>query len=177
MAKLEIIEGIGPVYAEKLRAAGVRSVHALLHKGSTPAKRKALEEKTGIAAERILDWVNRADLLRIRGVGEEYSDLLEWAGVDSVPELAQRNPDNLHKRMLEINAEKRAVRRPPSRDMVARWVAQAKTISDVVTGQKITLSDYVVSCDSSVAIFMDEALPGDSTTPPRPPTPPNPPKE
>jgi predicted flap endonuclease-1-like 5' DNA nuclease len=133
MAKLEIIEGIGPVYAEKLRAAGVRSVHALLHKGSTPAGRKALEEKTAIAGERILDWVNRADLLRIRGVGEEYSDLLEWAGVDTVPELAQRNPENLHKRMLEVNAEKRAVRRPPTSKTVARWVAQAKTMERIVS--------------------------------------------
>jgi len=133
MAKLEIIEGIGPVYAEKLRAASVRSVHALLHAGATPARRKALEEKTGIAGERILDWVNRADLLRIRGIGEEYSDLLEWAGVDSVPELAQRNPENLHKRMLEINAEKRLVRRPPSRDMVTRWVGQAKTMERIVS--------------------------------------------
>ena len=133
MAKLEIIEGIGPVYAEKLRAAGVRSVNALLQAGATPKGRKELAEKTGIGDERILDWVNRADLMRITGIGEEYSDLLEWAGVDTVPELAKRNPDNLHKRMLEVNEEKRLVRRPPTRDMVARWVEQAKTLKRIVS--------------------------------------------
>jgi predicted flap endonuclease-1-like 5' DNA nuclease len=133
MAKLEIIEGIGPVYAEKLRAAGVRSVNALLEAGATPKGRKELAEKTGIGDERILDWVNRADLMRITGIGEEYSDLLEWAGVDTVPELAKRNPDNLYKRMLEVNEEKRLVRRPPTRLMVARWVEQAATLKRVVS--------------------------------------------
>jgi len=133
MARLEIVEGIGPVYAEKLRAAGVRSVNALLQAGATPKGRKELAEKTGIGDERILDWVNRADLMRISGIGEEYSDLLEWAGVDTVPELAKRNPDNLHKSMLEVNEEKRLVRRPPTRNMVARWVEQAKTLERIVS--------------------------------------------
>jgi predicted flap endonuclease-1-like 5' DNA nuclease len=119
--------------AEKLRAAGVRSVNALLQAGATPKGRKELVQKTGIGDERILDWVNRADLMRITGIGEEYSDLLEWAGVDTVPELAKRNPDNLHKRMLEVNEEKRLVRRPPTRDMVARWVEQAKTLKRIVS--------------------------------------------
>ena len=133
MAKLEIIEGIGPVYAEKLRAAGIGSVSALLRAGATPEGRRDLEEKTGIGHEYILDWVNRADLMRIRGIGEEYSDLLEWAGVDTVPELAQRNSDNLIKKILEVNAEKRLVRRPPTRDMVARWIEQAKTLARAVS--------------------------------------------
>jgi len=133
MAKLEIIEGIGPVYAEKLRAAGIRSVNALLRAGATPEGRRDLEEKTGIGHEYILDWVNRADLMRIRGVGEEYSDLLEWAGVDTVPELAQRSADNLIKKILEVNEEKELVRRPPTRDMVARWIEQAKTLARAVS--------------------------------------------
>ena len=133
MAKLEIIEGIGPVYAEKLRAAGIGSVSALLRAGATPEGRRDLEEKTGIGHEYILDWVNRADLMRIRGIGEEYSDLLEWAGVDTVPELAQRNSDNLIKKILEVNEEKRLVRRPPTRDMVARWIEQAKTLARAVS--------------------------------------------
>ena len=133
MAKLEIIEGIGPVYAEKLRAAGIRSVNALLRAGATPEGRRDLEEKTGIGHEYILDWVNRADLMRIRGVGEEYSDLLEWAGVDTVPELAQRSADNLYKKILEVNEEKELVRRPPTRDMVARWIEQAKTLDRAVS--------------------------------------------
>jgi len=133
MAKLEIIEGIGPVYAEKLRAAGIRSVNALLRAGATPEGRRDLEEKTGIGHEYVLDWVNRADLMRIRGVGEEYSDLLEWAGVDTVPELAQRSADNLYKKILEVNEEKELVRRPPTRDMVARWIEQAKTLARAVS--------------------------------------------
>jgi predicted flap endonuclease-1-like 5' DNA nuclease len=127
MAKLGIIEGIGPIYAEKLRAAGVRSVEALLRAGATPEGRRELEEKTGIGHEYILDWVNRADLMRIRGVGEEYSDLLEKAGVDTVPELAQRNPDHLHQKIIQVNEVMQLVRRPPTRNMVARWVEQAAT--------------------------------------------------
>jgi len=132
MAKLETIEGIGPVYAEKLRAAGIGSVGALLRTGATSEGRKELEEKTDIGHEYILDWVNRADLMRVRGVGEEYSDLLEKAGVDTVVELAQRNPDNLHDKLLAINAEKQLVRREPTRGMVARWVEHAKTLERVV---------------------------------------------
>jgi predicted flap endonuclease-1-like 5' DNA nuclease len=127
MAKLEIIEGIGPIYAKKLRAAGVRSVEALLRAGATTQGRRELEEKTGIGHEYILDWVNRADLMRIRGVGEEYSDLLEKAGVDTVPELAQRNPDHLHQKIIQVNEVMQLVRRPPTRNMVARWVEQAAT--------------------------------------------------
>jgi predicted flap endonuclease-1-like 5' DNA nuclease len=133
MAKLETIEGIGPIYAEKLRAAGVQSVNALLRAGAAPEKRKALQERTGIGHEYILDWVNRADLMRVKGIGEEYSDLLEKAGVDTVLELAQRNADNLYGKMLEVNEEKRLVRRPPTHGMVARWIKQAKALDRVVS--------------------------------------------
>jgi predicted flap endonuclease-1-like 5' DNA nuclease len=132
MAKLETIEGIGPIYAEKLRAAGVRSVRALLRAGATPEGRKELQERTGIGHEYILDWVNRADVMRVRGVGEEYSDLLEKAGVDTVVELAQRNPDHLYQKIIRVNEEKELVRRPPTRNMVARWVEQAKTMDRAV---------------------------------------------
>ena len=133
MAKLETIEGVGGVYAGKLRAAGVGSVEALLRAGATSEGRKSLEEKTGIGHEYILDWVNRTDLMRVTGVGEEYSDLLEKAGVDTVVELGQRNPDNLYQKLLEVNEEKQLVRRPPARSMVAQWVAQAKTLPRVVS--------------------------------------------
>jgi predicted flap endonuclease-1-like 5' DNA nuclease len=133
MAKLETIEGIGPVYAERLRAAGIRTVEVLLRAGATPEGRRELAERTGIGDEYILDWVNRADLMRVRGVGEEYSDLLEKAGVDTVVELAQRNPDNLHEKLLKVNTEKHLVRRPPTRGMVARWVEQAKVLPRVVS--------------------------------------------
>lgn len=132
MAKLEVIEGIGATYAQQLRDAGVGSVEALLETGATPEGRKELEEATGIGGEFILDWVNRADLMRIRGVGEEYSDLLERAGVDTVPELAQRNAGNLHKKMMDVNAEEELVRRPPTETMVEEWVKQAKTLPRAV---------------------------------------------
>lgn len=133
MAKLETIEGIGPIYAEKLRAVGIGSVEALLRAGGTPEGRRELEERTGIGHEFILDWVNRADLMRVRGVGEEYSDLLEKAGVDTVVELARRDPVNLHEKLVEVNEGKRLVRRPPSRGMVARWVEQARMLPRVVS--------------------------------------------
>jgi len=133
VTKLEVIEGIGPHYAAKLRASGIRSVEALLRAGQTPQGRRELEENTGIGHEYILDWINRADLMRVRGIGEEYSDLLEKAGVDSLPELAQRNADNLHEKLLEVNAQKRLVRRPPTRQMVARWITEAKSLPKLVT--------------------------------------------
>jgi predicted flap endonuclease-1-like 5' DNA nuclease len=132
MAKVETIEGIGPVYAGKLRAAGVRTVAGLLRAGATPEGRKDLAQNAGIGDEYILDWVNRADLMRIRGIGEEYSDLLEKAGVDSVVELARRVPDHLLAKMLEVNEEKRLVRRVPSRSMVTSWVQQAKVLPRAV---------------------------------------------
>lgn len=133
MAKLEAIEGIGAVYAEKLRAVGVGSTEALLQAGATPGGRKDLAEKTGISPERILDWVNRADLMRVKGVGEEYSDLLEKAGVDTVVELARRDPDNLYNKIVQVNAEKELVRRLPTRDMVAGWVQEARGLDRIVS--------------------------------------------
>jgi len=133
MAKIETIEGIGPAYAAKLRANGIRTVEGLLRAGLTPRGRQELAERTGISPTYILDWTNRADLMRVRGIGEEYSDLLEKAGVDTVVELAQRNPDNLYDRLMEVNANQRLVRRPPTRQMVARWVEEAKTLPRVVS--------------------------------------------
>jgi predicted flap endonuclease-1-like 5' DNA nuclease len=131
--KIEAIEGIGPVFAKKLRAIGVRSVEALLKRGATPKGRQQLAEKSGITETLILEWVNLSDLFRIKGVGEEYSDLLEEAGVDTVKELRNRKPANLHATILEVNAAKKLVRRPPSLGMVERWVEQAKSLPPVVT--------------------------------------------
>jgi predicted flap endonuclease-1-like 5' DNA nuclease len=133
MTSLLAIEGIGPVYAEKLRAAGIGSIEALLEAAATPSGRRKLAESADIGDELILDWTNRADLMRIRGVGEEYSDLLEAAGVDTVAELAQRNPDNLHAAIIEVNTEKDLVGRPPSRNIVADWVNQAKDLPRIVS--------------------------------------------
>ena len=133
MAKLEKIEGIGDVYAGKLRAGGIATIEALLEAGASPKGRKDLAEKTGIGDALILEWVNLADLFRIKGIGEEYSDLLEEAGVDTVPELAQRNADNLYAKMAEVNAEKNLVRKLPAASQVAGWVKQAKALDRVVT--------------------------------------------
>ncbi|GAB4505127.1 MAG: DUF4332 domain-containing protein [Anaerolineales bacterium] len=128
MAKLTEVEGIGPVNAEKLKMAGVGSTESLLETGKTPAGRKDLAQRTGISEELILEWVNHVDLFRIRGVGEEYADLLEEAGVDTVVELAQRNPDNLLAKMIETNAQKNLVNKMPGQSQVEDWIAQAKKL-------------------------------------------------
>lgn len=128
MAKLEMVEGIGTQFADQLRAAGVRSTKSLLEKGGTPAGRQEIARAAGISDKLVLEWVNHVDLFRIKGVGEEYADLLEEAGVDSVVELAQRNPENLYDSIVDTNASKKLVRRPPSKKMVYDWVAIAKKL-------------------------------------------------
>ncbi|NYT12581.1 MAG: DUF4332 domain-containing protein [Methanomassiliicoccales archaeon] len=131
--KLSEIEGIGPAFEKKLKSAGITSVENLLEKGASAKGRKQIAESTEIDATRILEWVNRADLFRIKGIGSEFSDLLEAAGVDSVPELSRRKPESLTKKLEEVNAEKKLVRRTPSLSMVENWVAQAKKLPKVVT--------------------------------------------
>lgn len=133
MTKLALIEGIGEAYQQKLNAVGVKSVESLLSMGCSPEGRKALEEKTGIRHDLILEWVNHADLFRIPGVGEEYSDLLEEAGVDTVKELAQRNPENLYKAIADKNEAKKLVRRIPTLKQVQAWIESAKNLPRVVT--------------------------------------------
>ena len=132
MAKLSSIEGIGEVYALRLKEAGVGSVEKLLEVGASPAGRKELAQKTGLSETLILNWVNRADLTRIKGVSTQYADLLEAAGVDSVPELAQRNPENLRRKLVEVNKGKKLVRQLPTLAQVESWVAQAKNLPRVV---------------------------------------------
>ncbi len=133
MTKLIDVEGIGPKYAEKLVQAGVKTVEGLLAQAGSPEGRKKLEETTGVDHKLILEWVNHADLYRIKGVGSEYSDLLEEAGVDTVPELAQRSPENLFKKMMEVNEAKKLVRHMPTEAQVKDWVEQAKKLPRVVT--------------------------------------------
>ncbi len=127
------IEGIGPSYGEKLAAAGVRTTGALLKRCADKKGRREMAEVTGISETMIRDWTNMADLMRIKGVGEEYSELLEKAGVDTVKELRNRNAANLHKAMLETNAEKKLVRQTPSLKSVEDWVAQAKELPPTMT--------------------------------------------
>ena len=104
--KIINIEGIGPTYAEKLETIGIKTSNDLLKKGKTPKGRKDIAKKSEISEALILRWVNLSDLIRVKGVGEEYSDLLEASGVDTVVELSNRNAENLQEKMLEINNEK-----------------------------------------------------------------------
>lgn len=127
------IEGIGPVHADKLREQGISTSEALLRQGGTAAGRRTLATAVGVDEAAILKWVNRADLMRVKGIGEEFSDLLEAAGVDTVKELRQRNPANLHQAMLAANEEKQLVRRPPSLSEVERWIEYAKALEPAVT--------------------------------------------
>lgn len=127
------IEGIGKTYAAKLQGVGVRTTKALLERAADPKGRKELADASGIDKDKILKWANMADLMRIKGVGEEYSELLEAAGVDTVKELRNRNAANLHKAMVEANEKRKMVRQLPSAKMVDGWVNQAKTLPPILT--------------------------------------------
>ena len=132
MAQLADIEGIGPSYAATLTKAGVRSTERLLEAGGTPNGRVRLAEKTGISEKLILEWVNHADLFRIKGVGGQYADLLEAAGVDTVPELAGRNAEKLTETLTRTNDEKHLVRAVPTVPRVTGWIRQAKSLRRAV---------------------------------------------
>lgn len=133
MANIREIEGIGEAYAAKLEEAGIKTEAGLLESGATKKGREAIAEKTGISEKLILGWVNKADLSRINGVGAQYADLLEAAGVDSVPELATRNAANLTTKMAEVNEAKNLVNRVPTESEVTKWVEEAGTLERVVT--------------------------------------------
>lgn len=128
MANLVMVEGIGETFAQKLKDAGILSTEELLETGSTSKGRQDIAEKSGISDTLILRWVNHVDLFRINGIGEEYADLLEAAGVDTVPELGQRSAENLHKKLEEVNAAKNKVRQVPSLSAVTKWIEEAKTL-------------------------------------------------
>ena len=130
---MDYIEGVGPVYAEKLKAVGIDTPKALLEQGATPRGRQEIAAATGISDKLILRWVNHVDLYRIKGIGSEYADLLEMAGVDTVVELATRNPANLYQRLVSVNMEKRLVRKVPFPSQVEGWIEQAKELPRVVT--------------------------------------------
>jgi len=126
--KIEDLEGVGPARGEKFRAAGIKDTDSLLANSCTRKQRKELAEKTGLSAAKILKCANMADLYRVSGIGSEYSELLEAAGVDTVPELARRNPANLAKAMLAVNEEKNLTRRVPSETVVVKWIEEAKSL-------------------------------------------------
>ena len=129
------IEGIGEVYGPKLQAVGVKTVAELLEKGKAPKGRKELAEATGISEKLILKWINMADLFRVKGIGPEYSELLEKAGVDTVKELRHRVPEHLHAKMEEVNSStgQPLVRALPSLKAVQTWVEEAKKLEPMVT--------------------------------------------
>lgn len=127
------IEGIGAVNAEKLGKVGITTTDALLEAAKDPKGRKSVAETAGIDESRILKWTNMADLMRIKGVAEEYSDLLEAAGVDTVKELKMRRADNLTAKMAELNAAKKLVRQLPSEKQVADWIEQAGKLPPMMT--------------------------------------------
>jgi predicted flap endonuclease-1-like 5' DNA nuclease len=125
MTAIMEVEGIGAEFARKLKDAGIDTVEELLREGATPGGRSSIARRAGVDESRVLEWVNRADLMRVKGVGSEFSDLLEAAGVDTVRELAQRNAQNLYAKLTEVNEAKRLVRRVPSPGEVEDWVRQA----------------------------------------------------
>ncbi|MPM03265.1 hypothetical protein SDC9_49530 [bioreactor metagenome] len=132
MSKLSIIEGIGEAYETKLEAVGVKSIEALLDTCATKKGRTELAEKTGISEKLILKWANHSDLARIKGIGGEYAELLEAAGVDTVPELAMRKAENLFKKMQETNDAKSLVRKLPTEAQVEDWVKQAAALPRIL---------------------------------------------
>jgi predicted flap endonuclease-1-like 5' DNA nuclease len=134
MGRIIEIEGIGPHYRQVLKdKAGLTTTEALLAACATPQKREALALQTGVSSKLLLEWANRADLFRIKGIGEEYSDLLEQAGVDTVVELSKRNAENLLQALKEANDKKALVRRLPTAAQVQDWVAQAKKLPRALT--------------------------------------------
>ena len=134
MGRIIDIEGIGPVYKQALKQkAGIATTEALLKASTTPKRREELANRTGIGSKLILEWANLADLFRIKGVAEEYSDLLEEAGVDTVVELAQRNPERLYVALKQTNERKSLVRKLPALSQVMSWVAQAKKLPRVLS--------------------------------------------
>ncbi len=131
--KVQHIEGIGVANAKKLERVGIKTVSSLLKMCRDKKGRQLVSNETGFDSKTLLAWTNRADLMRVKGISTQYSDLLERVGVDTVKELAVRNADNLHAQMITINGDKRLVRRPPALSQVHHWVAQAKTLTPVIT--------------------------------------------
>ncbi len=125
--KIEDIEGIGPSYKEKLSTAGITTTDDLLEHCAAPAGRKGTAEKTGVSEKMLLEWTNMADLMRVKGVGGQYAELLEAAGVDTIKELRNRNAENLATKIDEVNKEKNLANATPSASTVAGWIEQAKT--------------------------------------------------
>jgi predicted flap endonuclease-1-like 5' DNA nuclease len=133
MSDVIAVEGIGEVYGKKLKDAGIATSKALLEHGASRSGRKKIEDSTGISGALVLRWVNHVDLFRIKGVQKQYAELLEAAGVDSVPELSHRVAAHLHAKMVEVNAAKHLVRKLPGEKQIAGWIEQAGSLPKIVT--------------------------------------------
>ena len=131
--KIIDIEGVGDVYAEKLIAAGINKVSELLEKCAAPNGRKELAEATGISEKLILKWTNHADLFRINGVGPQFAELLEAAGVDTVKEFRHRVAENLQPKLAEVNEQKNICNRVPAVSEIQKMIDQAKELEPKVT--------------------------------------------
>jgi len=131
--KIVEIEGVGAAYAEKLVAAGITEVDELLEKCAAPKGRQELAEKTGISEKLILRWTNHADLFRINGIGPQFSELLEAAGVDTVKELRHRVASNLAAKLVEVNEEKHLCKRVPVESEIQKMIDQAKEMEPRMT--------------------------------------------
>jgi predicted flap endonuclease-1-like 5' DNA nuclease len=132
MVPLEKVEGIGKISAQKLSWAGIESTETLLERGATRRGRQVIAGETGLSSKRILEWVNHVDLFRIKGVGEEYAELLEEVGVKNMMELAHSSPENLAERIAQVNEARKLVRRQPSLKVVKRWVKEAQKLPQIV---------------------------------------------
>lgn len=131
--KITDIEGIGPVFEEKLAGADIKTVEGLLEAGATKSGRKKIADASGIDEGKILDWVNMADLFRIKGIASQFAELLKASGVDTVKELRNRNAENLHAKLVEVQAEKKITRAVPALSQVEDYIEQAKKLAPVVT--------------------------------------------
>lgn len=132
MATLKSIEGIGEKNAAKLEKAGIKGTSQFMFKAETPSGRKEMAEDSGISEKLILEWANHIDLFRVTGIGPEYADLLEAAGVDTVAELAQRNAANLAETLEKVNNKKKLVRALPTEPRIKEWIAEAKKLPRVL---------------------------------------------
>lgn len=133
MPSIDQIEGLGVRSATKLRKAGIRTTESLLKRAASKQGRSSLAAQAGLDEAQVLGWVNRADLMRCKGIGSEYSDLLGAAGVNTVNELRRRNASTLTAKLVALNDAKRMVRRLPTEHMVARWIEQAQEIQPLVS--------------------------------------------
>ena len=130
---LEEIEGIGPAYAAKLGNIGIKTTSTLLKRCANPKGRQRIATESGVSEELLLKWANLADLMRVRGVGRQYAELLEGAGVDTIKELRTRKPSHLAAKMAEVNAVRKLTRRIPVPSMIEEWIELAAKLAPVIT--------------------------------------------